>query len=165
MTERFVVALLGSPFGLTGRVKIESLSGEKNHLLELQKVTLRKEGLEKEYIVEEVFAFPLSFKLKGINTPEAAKTLRSAEILFSRDHAAPLNEGEFYIEDLRGLDVIAESNIVGIISDVIEGGGGFLAEVLLGSGEKKLVPFRNEFFGKIDLVAGTAELVNVWILE
>jgi len=178
-TERFVSALLGSPFGLNGRVKIESLSGEENHLLELKKITLRKGQVEKEYKVEEVFSSPLSLKLAGIDSPEAAKALKGAEILIPREQAAPLKEGELYIEDLRGLEVIAEGGknsegkkedkikgtiVVGTINDVIEGGGGFLAEILLPSGEKKLVPFRNEFFGKVDLAGGRAELLHTWIL-
>ena len=165
MTDRFVAAILGAPFGLTGRIKIESLSGEVNHFLNLRKITIRKGDLEKEYRVEEVFNSPLSLKLTGIDSPEAAKALKGVEILIPRDHAAPLKKSEFYIEDLKGLEVIAEGKTLGIISDLFEGGGGFLVEICLESGEKKLVPFRNEFFGKIDLVEGKAELLHTWILE
>jgi 16S rRNA processing protein RimM len=174
MTERFAAALVGPPFGLTGRLKIESPSGETSHLLGLKKVVLRKGGkkgcgekggTEQEYLIEEVFTAPLSVKFAGIDSPEAARALKGAEILVPREQAAPLNEGEFYIEDLRGLEVIAEGKTVGTISDVIEGGGGFLTEVLLVSGNKRLVPFRNEFFGKVDPAAGRAELLKPWILE
>ena len=165
LTKRFVAAIVGSPFGLTGRVKIEPLSGEKGHLLTLTKAVLRKGELEKEYPIEEVFSAPLSLKLKGIDSPEAAKALKGSEILVSREQAAPLKKSEFYIEDLRGMDIIAGGKTVGVISGVFEGGGGFLAEVLVESGEKKLVPFRDEFFGTIDLEAGQAELLNTWILE
>ena len=165
LTNRFVAAILGAPFGLNGRVKIESLSGEECHLFELQKAILRKGDLEKEYTIEEMFSSPLSLKLKGIDSPEAARELTGAELLVPRDHAAPLKKDEFYIEDLRGLEVIAEGKTVGSVSALFEGGGGFLAEIVLANGDKKLVPFRDEFFGKIDLAAGTAELENTWILE
>jgi 16S rRNA processing protein RimM len=171
MTERFTAALVGPPFGLTGRVKIESPSGETSHLLGLKKAVLRKGrggekgGVEQEYLIEEVFTAPLSVKFAGIDSPEAARALKGAEILVPREQAAPLNEGEFYIEDLRGLEVIIEGKTVGIISGIIEGGGGFLAEVLLAQEKKRLVPFRNEFFGKVDPAAGQAELLEPWILE
>ena len=182
MTERFIAALIGSPFGLTGRVRIESLSGAEGHLLKLKKAILRKENTEKEYLIEEVFTSPFSFKFKGIDSPEAAKTLKGMEILVSREEAAPLGEEEYYIEDLRGLEVIVEGISVGAINDLIEGGGGFLVEILLKTGtfaepdhsvvgrrfpsrEKRLVPFRNEFFGKVDLAGGQVELLNSWILE
>jgi len=166
MIERFIAALVGPPFGLTGRLKIESPSGETSHLLGLKKAVLRKgQGEEKEYIIEETFTAPLSIKFEGIDSPEAARALKGAEILVPREQAAPLNEGEFYIEDLRGLEVIAEGKTVATISDIIEGGGGFLAEVLLVSGSKRLVPFRDEFFGEVDPAAGRAELLKPWILE
>jgi len=164
-SERFVTALIGSPFGLGGRVKIESLSGEQSHLLELQKVVLRKGKEEKEYTIEEVFSSPLSIKFKGIDSLEAAKALNSAEILVSRKEAVPLNKEEYYIEDLRGIKVYSGTQKIGIITDLFEGGGGFLAEILLETGEKKLVPFRNEFFGDINPIAGQTELLNLWILE
>ena len=165
MDGRFVTAVIGAPFGLSGRVKIEPLSGEENHLFGLTKVTLRQGGLEQEYTIEEVFSSPLSLKLTGIDNPEAAKALKGAEILVPRDYAAPLSEGEYYIEDLRGLEVVAEGKTMGKISGVLEGGGGFLAEITLVDGSAKLVPFRDEFFGQIDLAAGKAELLNTWILE
>jgi len=178
-TEHFAAAVVGAPFGLTGRVKIESLSGEDAHLLGLKKVLLRKskgksvsasssedgESPATEYIIEEIFASPLSVKFAGIDSPEAARTLKGAEILVPREQAAPLLDGEFYVEDLRGLEVFANGQTIGSVNDVIEGGGGFLAELLLASGEKRLVPFRNEFFGRIDLAAGRAELLHTWILE
>ena len=164
-TERFVTAILGSPFGLTGRIKAQTLSGEENHLFELKKVILCKEKIEKEYVIEEVFSNPLSIKFEGIDSQEAARALKGAEIIVPRSQAAPLDEGEFYIEDLRGMEVIAEGNTVGIISGLIEGGGGYLAEILLEQGEKKLVPFINEFFGPVDLPAGRIELLKRWILE
>ena len=169
-TERFVVALVGSPFGLTGRVKITPPSGEEAHLFDLKNVILRlqndkKEYVEKEYLIEEVFYSPLSVKFWGIDSPEAAKTLNGAEILVTREQAAPLYEGEFYIEDLRGLNLVNEGKTIGIINDVFEGGSGFLVEVLLESGEKRLVPFRDEFFGLVDPAADRVELLNNWILE
>ena len=181
MTERFAAALVGSPFGLTGRLKIEPLSGEEGHLLGLNKVVLRlqtakkehsktdyvpeKGFTEKELEIEEIFTSPLSVKFKGIDSPEAARALRGAEIVVPREQAAPLNEGEFYVEDLLGLEITVEGRAAGTIGDMVEGGGGFLAEVLLPSGEKRLVPFRNEFFGLVDPAAGRAELLAPWILE
>jgi 16S rRNA processing protein RimM len=169
MTETFVAALIGSPFGVKGWVKIRSLSGETEHILSLKTISLRTAGKICEYTVESSSASPPAFKLAGIDSPEAAKTLKGAEILVPRDGAAPLEDGEFYIEDLRGLEVFCavsaeKTETVGTISDIIEGGGAFLAEILLATGEKKLVPFRNEFFGPVNPASGRVELLAPWIL-
>ncbi|MDR2768274.1 MAG: ribosome maturation factor RimM [Treponema sp.] len=170
MTNEFVIGLVGAPFGVEGRVKLRSLSGEFGHLLALDSARLRLGGKIAEYRIDSVSASPPSVKFAGVDSPEAARALKGAEILADRDHAAPLDTDEFYIEDLKGLDVVISrgggtSERVGVISDVIEGGGGFLAGVALASGAQRLVPFRREFFGAIDLDAGRAELLVRWILE
>jgi 16S rRNA processing protein RimM len=173
MTEKFVAGLVGAPFGLKGFVKVRSLSGEIDHLLKLSRVILRQGDAEQLWDIEEAApAFPaLALKFKGIDTPEAAKVLGGAELLVDREQAAPLKKGEYYIEDLRGLEVIfvlpegEKSEIVGHITDILEGGGGNLAEVRLVSGEKRLVPFRNEFFGDINTQTGKIALLKRWILE
>ncbi|MDR1929184.1 MAG: ribosome maturation factor RimM [Treponema sp.] len=164
-----MAALVGPPFGITGRVKIRSLSGETGHLLALDRAVLRLGGREQVYTIEEFTPSPPLMKFAGIDSPEAAGTLRGAEILVDRSQAAPLGEGEFYIEDLKGLKVFVQAQggprFTGEITGIIEGGGGFLAEITLPGGEKKLVPFRNEFFGPIDTERGRAELLQDWILD
>jgi 16S rRNA processing protein RimM len=168
LTERFAAGLVGAPFGLKGFVKVKSLSGEIDHLLKLTQVTLRQGGTEKTMAIEESApALPhLVMKFAGIGSPEAAGTLRGAELLVGREYAAPLAAGEYYIEDLRGMEVVSETGeILGHIGGIIEGGGGNLAELRLSGGETRLVPFRKEFFPSISLEKGRALLAALWILE
>jgi 16S rRNA processing protein RimM len=171
VTETFVAGLVGAPFGLKGFVKVKSLSGEIEHLLRLGSVSLRQEGKEKLREIEAARPAPpgpfLLIKFRGLDSPEAAKALNGAEILVKRGEAAPLKPGEYYIEDLKGLSVYAApaGEILGTVVDVIEGGGGNLVEIELNRGERRLVPFRDEFFGKIDLPCRRAELLCRWILE
>jgi 16S rRNA processing protein RimM len=175
LTESFVAAIAGAPFGLNGFIKIRPLSGETGHLLRLRSVVLRQNGQERTLVVEEAVAQPQAvtqpqtvlFKFAGFDSPEAARALTGAELLVDREHAAPLAEGEFYIEDLKGLEVTAleDGGLIGHIRGIVEGGGGELAEVALASGGVKLVPFRKEFFSKIDIENRRALLQNRWILE
>jgi 16S rRNA processing protein RimM len=167
MTERFVAALVGAPFGLRGFVKLRSLSGETAHLLKPRRLTLRLGGREQVWDVEAAEEAPpaLLMKFRGIDSPEAAKTLQGAEILLGREDAAPLGPGEYYIEDLKGLEVYAGTEALGTITAILEGGGGSLAELRLKTGETRLVPFRDEFFGDIDIEGRRAELLGRWILE
>ncbi|GHV04333.1 ribosome maturation factor RimM [Spirochaetia bacterium] len=180
MTEKFVVGLVGSPFGLKGFVKVKSLSGEIDHLLKLKSVILRQGAVERVWEIEESApSFPsVVLKFKGIDTPEDAKALSGAELIANREQASPLKKGEYYIEDLRGLEVILDPSaapegvpddekpeILGHITDILEGGGGNLVEVKLLSGETRLVPFRDEFFGEVNLETRKIMLLNQWILE
>jgi 16S rRNA processing protein RimM len=103
-------------------------------------------------------------KLQGIDSPEAAKSLSGAELIVQREQAAPLEEGEFYVEDLRSLEVVYAGRTIGHITGVIEAGGGSLIEIRLASGETKLIPFRDEFLGDVDIEAKRAVLLQDWIL-
>ena len=168
MTERFVIGIIGSPFGVKGFVKVRPLSGEIDHLLKLQSITVSKDGNERLLSIEEInpAAPNVLIRFKGIESPEAAKTLNGAQLLAGRDQAAPLAPGEFYIEDLKGLPVLTDKDeIIGHVLDIIEGGGGELIEIELSNGEKRLVPFRKEFISDISLEKGKIVLINEWILE
>jgi 16S rRNA processing protein RimM len=159
--------LLGAPFGVGGQVKVKSFSGETAHLALLTEVVLRKDGKDsrmKVVSVEEKGG-SLLFKFAGIDSPEAARALQGAEIIVPRDAAAPLGEDEYYIEDLKGVCVYYGAEFLGHIRDVMEGGGGDLVELELPGGETRLIPFRKEFFDKIDLQTGRADLAVRWIIE
>ena len=161
---------MGPPFGLEGFVKVKSLSGEIDHFFQLKKVTLRKAGKEQSHEIAEIRgrgdAKSLVMRFTGIDSPEEASVLSGSEIIAGRQYAAPLNNDEYYIEDLKGLEVVDENGqTIGRIIDILEGGGGFLAELKLLSGVVRLVPFRREFLGEIDLEKGKTVLLEPWILE
>jgi 16S rRNA processing protein RimM len=172
LTEQFVVGLVGAPFGLKGFVKVRSLSGESGHILRLNSVTLRRGESLRVYGIEEAAesATGLLLKFRGIDSPEAARALTGAELVSPRENGAPLGPDEYYVEDLRGMEVAAatdsgEIEILGSITDVVEGGGGDLIELRLPGGEKRFIPFRGEFFGEVSPEKGRAILLARWILE
>jgi 16S rRNA processing protein RimM len=166
VTEQFVVGIIGAPFGIKGHVKVRSCSGEYEHLRRLTTLVVRCGQGERLFTLEETVPINqgLGMKFRGIDTPEQAQNLRGGELITDRAHAAPLKSDEFYIEDLRGLAVVETGVVLGHIQDVLEGGGGSLAEIRLVSGAVRLVPFRKEFFGDICPEAGTAVLLEPWIL-
>jgi 16S rRNA processing protein RimM len=170
----FIAGIVGAPFGLEGFVKVKPLSGESEHLLKLKSATLRHNGKERTLVIEESApnGDAIIIRFAGFNSPEAAKALAGAELIVSREEAAALKPGEFYVEDLKGLAVIAPSasvgdnpQILGHINAIIEGGGGDLAEITLNNGKQKLVPFLKEFFSNFDLENRRVTLNNLWILE
>ncbi|MCL2602506.1 MAG: ribosome maturation factor RimM [Treponema sp.] len=149
-------------------MKIRPSSGEIDHFFRLETVTLRQGGVEVPRKVAETVPHgnALLMRFDGVTSPEAAKLLTGAEIVVDREFAAPLRDGEHYIEDMKGLAVVsAEGQTLGHIADVLEGGGGQLAEVTLSSGETRLAPYRKEFFGELNLAEGTIVLLAPWVLD
>jgi 16S rRNA processing protein RimM len=131
-------------------------------------MVLRQGGTERSFEVEGFVekGESLLVKLKGIDTPETAKTLKGAEIVTGRENAAPLGPDEYYIGDMQGITVVSQDGeVLGQVTDVLEGGGGDLVEMRLPSGELRLVPFRKEFFGDVSPEQGRAVLLCRWILE
>ena len=136
--------------------------------MRLNKITLKLDEKEETREVAEVNCQgeTLLIRFAGIDCPEAAASLNGAEIIAGRDFAAPLKEGEFYVEDLKGLEVVnTEGKTLGHIVNVLEGGGGDLAEVKLPSGTNSLVPFRKEFLGDVNFEKGNIVLLEPWILD
>ena len=162
-------------FGVGGFVKIESCSGEYDHFFKLKEVRLRfPHASPDEPYAESVYqveAFTIRstdalLKFRGVDTPEQARKLCSAEIAVPRDMACPIEEGEFYIADLCNSVLVYKESPVGTITDVVEGGGGFLLEVSeAATGKSVYIPFRSEFIGAVDIQRKQVELMHRWILE
>jgi 16S rRNA processing protein RimM len=185
------VAKLGAPRGLGGFLKLQSYSGEYEHLIGIKKIlaafkvepgtaqpssappnvaspsSARRDGM-KLLSVRAVQSgdWGASFAFEGYDTPETARVLTGMELFLPRDEACPLKEGEYYIHDLVGLSVFSGGAKVGKVVSVLEGGADPLLEILLsGKAERPLVPFRSTFVGKVDLEAKSLELLAGWLLE
>ena len=81
-------------------------------------------------------------RLEGIDSRSAAETLVGHELLVSADDRPELDEGEFHLLDLLGLEarLKTDSPAVGTVSDLISGGNDLL-EITTSEGRKLLIPF------------------------
>ena len=194
MVDRFVVGIVRGSHGITGEFKVESTSGEYEHFCRMEEVTLTDGTVSKLYKVESVSEGSniLYMKLAGINSPEAAAALNRWEIVVPREKAHKLQKNEWYIEDLKGCLVwyeetagntapATDKSVVGTVTNVLEGGSGYLVEILLsesccflsdeikftGKGKSRTVyvPFKDEFIGKVDVENKKMQLMHLWILE
>ena len=191
MTEQFVVGIVRGTHGVAGEFKVESTSGEYEHFERMEEVTLCNGDQKKLFSVEQVKTGgnTLYMKLAGINSPEEAAKYNRWEIVVPREYAHPLQKGEWYIEDLKGCSVwyggdsasFLEENVVGTVTNVVEGGSGYLVEILLSESCKLLasdvkhtksgavrtvyVPFKDMFIGTVDVEQKRMQLMHLWILE
>ncbi|HAK68684.1 MAG TPA: 16S rRNA processing protein RimM [Treponema sp.] len=198
MVEQFVVGIVRGTHGITGEFKVESTSGEYEHFADMEEVTLTDGTVKKVFKVEytQEAAATLYMKLAGINTPEDAAKFNRWEIVVPRKNAHPLQENEWYIEDLKGCSVwykdeaaetapvtseLKEEDVIGTVTNVTEGGSGYLVEILLSEGcrfltdsvkytkngeiRKVFVPFNFQFLSAIDVENKRMQLMHLWILE
>ncbi|TFH03697.1 MAG: 16S rRNA processing protein RimM [Spirochaetales bacterium] len=165
--DELVAGFIRTSFGVKGEVRIESYSGEYEHLFRRKKLVVRMPGKSVEYeIVSNRMAHGHAIvKLLGIDTPEAAKVLRGAEIVVPRDDASALKNDEYYYADLMGLQVRTGSESRGTITAILENGSALLLEVTGQDETKHLVPFGSAFIGTVDIDSGYLEVVNPEVLE
>lgn len=193
MVEQFVVGVVRGTHGIAGELKVESTSGEYEHFVGMEEVTLTHGTESRLFKVEyaKLASGTLYLKLVGISTPEKAAEYNRWQIVVPRKNAHPLQEGEWYIEDLKGCSVIYyngavepeddSESVVGTVTDVKEGGSGYLVEISLsescsllredvrmskGSKPRSVfVPFNDEFIGTVDVERRKMRLMHLWILE
>lgn len=191
--EQLVVGFVRGAHGVMGEFKVESASGDYAHIAALKEVTLRHGSDSKKCSVEsaEEGCGTLYMKVREINSPEEVRKYSGWELWVDRKYAHPLGKNEWYIEDLKGCSLIwngteaaavtAPAEIVGTITDVLEGGAGYLLEVSIsesctvladdlkhtssGKVRKVLVPLNLNHVGNVDVKAKTIQLMHLWILE
>lgn len=176
---QLIVGFIRGTHGFSGECKVESTSGEYEHLLKLKEVTLKHGDEEREAKVESVsLGNAVAYvKFQGIDSDKDVLRYNKWSISVPRKYCKPLAKDEWYIEDLRNCTLIYKGDDepatldapreLGTITDVLEGGGGYLLEVSLSEScdRKVLIPFRDQFIGKVDIKNGTVQLMHLWILE
>jgi 16S rRNA processing protein RimM len=124
--EKFLrVGVITTTHGLKGEVKVYPTTDSLERFLDLDEVYLRTGAQERVLHVNNVRFFKklVIVKFKEFDRIEDVENLRQAELYVSRENAVPLEEGEYYIGDLIGMEVITdEGETLGILEDVIETG-------------------------------------------
>ncbi|MGI6042249.1 MAG: ribosome maturation factor RimM [Candidatus Alectryocaccobium sp.] len=125
MEQYLRVGVITTTHGLRGEVKVFPTTDSKERFLEIDEVVLRTSREETVLHIEKVRFFKqlVIVKFKEYNRIEDVENLKQAELYVSRDNAAPLEEGEYYIGDLIGMKVFTDDGEeFGEILDVMETG-------------------------------------------
>lgn len=154
---RLTIGRLASPHGVRGEMKMRLLTDEPEHLREIGTVYLGERdtpiALESIRFVNE----GALIALEGVNTPEEAAKLSGLPVKIAGSDARPLEEGEYFLYQLIGLEAFREDGKrVGTVVDLIETGA---HDVLViadrpGAADQVLVPNHPEFVPEIDPAAG-----------
>jgi 16S rRNA processing protein RimM len=91
-------------------------------------------------------------QLAGIDDRDQAEALRGAKLFVPADDRLPLEEGEFYVQDLIGLQVFDQVTqaLVGTVQNILPAGNDLL-EVQREDGSTVLIPFVEPIVPVVDL--------------
>lgn len=109
------------PHGVAGGAKVYVL-GDAAQLLELPRVWVEGRGWLRVRRADPL-APGVALHLGGITTREGAEALRGANVYADDADLPPLQEGEYYYHELRGLPVYGQAGErLGEVADVQDGG-------------------------------------------
>jgi len=144
--------------GLKGELKVKSESDIFERQMEVvDRVTLYRGTRKEELPVEEVKPYKDIYliKLKGIEDRSGAEERIGGELWIKEEERAPLEEGEFYYEELIGLEVYdREGRKIGKVKGIFEQPASHILEIEKEDGKVILVPFIEQFVKEIDREGG-----------
>ena len=155
--ERLEVGQIVNTFGIKGFVKIYPYVDDISRFGNLKKVHIKSKKEEKELQIEEVKYQKnmVLVKFKGIETVENAEKLRNSFVEIDRADAIPLEEGQYFIADLLGLDVYLDTGEkLGILEDIYNTGSSDIYVVKNELGKQFLLPYIDEVVKQINLEEG-----------
>ena len=125
MEELLQVGVITSTHGVRGEVKVFPTTDDPNRFKSLKHVLLDT-GREKKSLEVQGVKFFKQFvilKFKGIDNINDIEMYKKRELWIPREEAQELEEDEYYIADLIGMDVVLEDGSkFGTLKDVMETG-------------------------------------------
>ena len=163
-SERVVVlGLIGGAFGVAGWVKIESFTDPPSNLLKYPvwwvRANARSEWVDKRPLETRMAGSTVQAHFEGVDTREQAASLRGAEIGVKRGDLPVLPPGEYYWDDLIGLEASSpEGERLGIIAEIRAAPAHALLRVVddsgsIGKRQEIWIPLVRDRIKSIDLAA------------
>ena len=154
-----LVGQIVAAFGVRGQVKMKAITDQVDHLrrrigtlylgpklqaYQLKRLLEHKPGL-------------LVLTLGGVTTREQAEDLRGQEVAILESQAAPLAEGEYFIHQLYGLEVVTEQGQpIGKVREVLETGANEVLVVSRPGKRDALIPMIHDVVQDLDIAGGRA---------
>ncbi|MBE5952831.1 MAG: 16S rRNA processing protein RimM [Lachnospiraceae bacterium] len=142
MEDFFRIGVITSTHGLKGEVKVFPTTDDVNRFKKLKKCILRtpKGDIEVEKRSCKFFKNMVILAFKEFNDINEIEKYKNCELFVSREDAMPLDEDEFYIADVIGMDVYEDDTKLGVLEDVMQTGANDVFVVRLLDGKELLLP-------------------------
>ena len=154
--EYLECAIIINTHGVRGDVKLESLCDSPEVLASLERFFVLEGGKYREIEVKHASVFKqfVLAALDGVDDMDKAMAMKGTTLYAARDDF-DLDEGDYFIADLIGLDVIdnVSGKKYGTLTDVINRGASDIYVIKTESGER-MMPAVEEFVKRVDLDEG-----------
>lgn len=152
MKETIVIGKIVGVHGILGEIKVFPLTDDPERFYDLDYFLCE----EIRYTIESVRGHQghILIKAKELNDRTEAQKLRGHFMQVYRSDAIELEEGEYFIEDLRGLKAYdTSSDQTAVIKDIIQAGAVDVIWFDL-NGKDLLMPYLNEYVSEVNIKEG-----------
>ncbi len=155
--DLFKVGVITSPHGVRGEVNVYPTTDDPNRFKLLNEVLLKKKnGMEPMKIKSVKFHKNMVIlKFDGVDDRNTVETWREYELYVTRENAVPLEEGEYFIADLIGLEVFEDTGErLGELYDVLQTAANDVYVVKQEKGSDILIPVIKDCIKEVDIDGG-----------
>ena len=157
MEDMLQVGVITQTHGVRGEVKVFPTTDDVNRFKKLKQVILDtgKETMPLEIQSVKFFKQFVILKFKGIDNINDIEKYKRCSLYVTREHAVPLEEDEYFIADMIGMEVCTEDgNIFGTLKDVIATGANDVYVIESAEHGEVLVPAIKECIRSVDIEKG-----------
>ena len=157
MEDMLQVGVITQTHGVRGEVKVFPTTDDVNRFKKLKQVILDtgKETMPLEIQSVKFFKQFVILKFKGVDNINDIEKYKRCSLYVTREHAVALEEDEYFIADMIGMEVCTEDgNIFGTLKDVIETGANDVYVIENAEHGEVLVPAIKECIRSVDIEKG-----------
>ena len=154
MEDLLKVGVITTTHGVRGEVKVYPTT-DADRFLDLEYVLLDTGREKRKLEIENVKYFKnlVILKFKGIDNINDIEMYKKRELWVPREEAQELEDDEYYIADLIGMDVITDEGEEGKLVDVIETGANEVYVVEFDKYGEVLIPAIHDCILDVDIEA------------
>ena len=153
--DRLIIGRITAPHGIRGEFRMYVYSHFPENILEVPEIYIGDEESPRQLTRARRKDNLVIMRVEGVTSKEMADELRDELVRIDFEHAAPLEEGEYYHFELIGLTAFDESgNELGTVEDIIETGANDVYVIKDSEGKEILIPALEDVVPEIDVDNG-----------
>ena len=159
-SSRLIIGKITAAHGIRGEVTVFPLTDDARRFLKLKKAYLCDEDTRNELPCgirsARIDRDRVLLRIEGCEDRNKAEEYKGRFLSVDRVDAVKLNDGEFFIEDLKGLEVTDDyKGRLGTVKDVYKSGPKYIVMISRQGKQDLLVPFAKEILYDIRPDEGT----------
>lgn len=162
MKEYLEAGRIVRPHGVRGEVVVEPWADSPEFLLAIKRFWFDEGKTDAGFLSARPHKGRLLMKLKGIDTPEQAETLRG-RVLYLHREDVQLPAGKYFLQDLVGLRAVdgETGQVYGTLAEVLPGVANDVYRITGAEGQEYLFPAVAHMIRRVDVAGGVIELLPI----